>query len=469
VIRFRTRHYDHDPACGNLITFGTGDGFAARVPLPFTKFVSALFQAQHGRDVTATMHSLATLRDFATGLPFATHAFFACLCCLLLFRDVAPRLGLMDKPDARKRHDSLVPLVGGPAVFVAVAASIAVFVPHSITALFVAIAFGVLLLGLLDDRYDLPVGLRIAAQLLIAWLTVSLGGVEIHRIGNLVGFGIYEMEGLFAVIFSVICIVGVINSYNMIDGLDGLSASIALISFIGIGVLCATGGYEVGTRLAMIFGGALLGFLCLNARVFVPRARAFLGDSGSTLIGFSLAWFFISLTQSDSRAMSPVAAGWLFGLPLLDTVSVMVRRISQGISPMTAGRDHLHHRLVDAGLSTNQTLAIMCVIQAAMVTVGVLTNPYPALEPWLFIGFVVLVIVYHLGLLSVIDRISTRLLMRGAQGSPTAVFDHLTPAVDTLTSRSKDATLDTRLPATGNQKPGARQSERTEELDVPQL
>ncbi len=351
------------------------------------------------------MDLLTTLREIATRLPYATHAFFVCLSCLLLLRGLAPRFGLLDRPDARKQHDSLVPLVGGPALFASVALSIAVFVPHSITAVYVAIAFVVLVLGLLDDRYDLPAGFRITAQLTIAWLTVAYGGVEIHRVGNLIGFGIFELEGLIAIGFSMICIVGVINAYNMIDGLDGLSGGLALLSFTGIGILCALGDHDIGAKLAMIFAGGLLAFLCLNARVFSPRAQVFLGDSGSTLIGFSLAWFFISLTQSDSNAISPVVAGWLFGLPLVDTVSVMVRRVSNGKSPMTAGRDHLHHRLVDAGLPINRAVIIMCCMQVLLVGTGVLANPYPSLEPLLFIGFVVIVFVYHLTLLTVIEHL----------------------------------------------------------------
>lgn len=354
------------------------------------------------------METLSALRDFATGLPYFTHAFFACLCALILLREIAPALGLMDKPDSRKRHDVATPVVGGPAIFAAVAVSIVVFVPHSITAVFMTVAFAVLVLGMVDDRYTLSARFRIFAQLAIAWLTVALGGVEIHRIGNLIGFGVFEFDGLFALGFSMVCIIGVINSYNMIDGLDGLSGGLAFLSFVGIGVICMLGGYDVGAQLAMIFCGALLAFLCLNARILVPRARVFLGDSGSTLIGFSLAWFFISLTQSDGRAISPVVAGWLFGLPLIDTVSVMIRRVSAGMSPMTAGRDHLHHRLIATGLSVNKTVALMCALQAVMVGIGVLANPYAALEPFLFIGFVGLVISYHVFLVRSIDWLNAR-------------------------------------------------------------
>ncbi len=360
---------------------------------------------------------LSSLRALAITLPFATHAFFACACALLLLRGLAPRLGLLDSPDERKRHDAPVPLVGGIAVYFAVAVSIVVFVPHSITAIFAVIAGIVLVLGVIDDRLDVPARYRIVAQLVIAWLTVAYGGVEIHRIGNLMGFGSMEFGGLFAIVFSMICIVGVINAYNMIDGVDGLSASLAVVTFAGIGTLCLLHGLEVGMHLAMIFGGALVAFLCFNARIFVPRAQVFLGDSGSTLVGFALAWLFISLTQSDATTVSPIVAAWLFGLPLVDTVSVIIRRASNGISPMKGGRDHLHHRLLDAGWSTNRTVGTMLCLQVVMVIVGVLANPYPVLEPVLFIGFVGIALGYHLALVPVARAITRRTELRRARAA----------------------------------------------------
>ena len=418
---------------------------------------ASLFLSDLHLPVDLPMEPLSSLRAFAISLPFATHAFFACLTCLLLLRGLAPRLGLLDMPDLRKRHDAPVPLVGGLAVYFAVAASVVVFVPHSITALFVVIAGVVLALGVVDDRHDIPARYRILAQLAIAWLTVAYGGVEINRIGNLVGLGTLELGGLFAVVFSVLCIVGVINAYNMIDGVDGLSGSIALVTFAGIGTLCLMHGLEVGTQLSMIFGGALLAFLCLNARVLVPRARVFLGDSGSTLVGFALAWLFISLTQAEAASVSPVVAGWLFGLPLIDTVSVMVRRVSNGISPMTGGRDHMHHRLIDAGWSINRTVATMLAVHTGMVVVGVLANAYPALEPVLFLGFVVLVLCYHAALPPIASAINRRGMARrqalsgGPASGPAVALASHGPAPDATRRES---------PSLANGAPNDRRRER---------
>jgi len=351
------------------------------------------------------MDPLSLLRDVLTKVQYFSQPFFMCLSLVLLFDRYASTFGMLDHPDERKRHGNPVPLVGGPAIYLAISFSIVVLVPHSITALFLAIGGLVLILGLLDDRFDLTARHRIVAQLVIAWLTVAYAGVEIHRIGNLVGFGAFELGGAFSVVFSVICIVGVINAFNMIDGVDGLAGGIALVSFSGIGVLCFFGDFGVGARISMIFVGALTAFMCFNSRLFLPKARVFLGDSGSTLIGFSLAWFFISLTQSDDRYVSPIVAGWLFGIPLIDTISVMVRRISRGVSPMTGGRDHLHHRLIDAGWSVNRTVISMLTAQAALVGTGVLANGYSSLEPVLFISFVVIVMAYHWLMPAAIRRI----------------------------------------------------------------
>ena len=164
------------------------------------------------------MEPLSLIREVLLPLQFVTQPFFMCLSFVLLFERFAGRFGFMDTPDDRKRHDQPIPMVGGLAIYLATTLSIIVFVPHSITAVFIMIGGLVAMLGILDDRFDLPVRCRVVAQVLIAYLTVAYAGVEIHRIGNLVGMGAFELPGLVGVVFTMVCIVGGINAINMIDG-----------------------------------------------------------------------------------------------------------------------------------------------------------------------------------------------------------------------------------------------------------
>jgi len=344
----------------------------------------------------SSMNVLTLLRELMLQLQYVSQPFFMCLTFVLLFDRFAAAMGMIDRPTERKRHVGVVPLVGGPALYLAISLSIVLFIPHTITTVFILIGLVLVVLGVVDDRFDIPVRIRLIVQGLVAYLTVAYAGVQINQVGNLVGMGVFEFGGAVSFVFTVIAIIGVINAVNMIDGLDGLAGSILMVTFVGLGFLCLQAGYTVGMRMNMIFVGALIGFLCFNARVFVPKARVFMGDSGSMLMGYILAWFFISLTQVDSPPMSSIVAVWMFGLPLVDTLSVMIRRARARISPFSAGRDHMHYLLVDNGFSVNETVATLVVVHAIFVGVGVAANGREWLEPFLFVAFVLVTVAYYL-------------------------------------------------------------------------
>lgn len=321
--------------------------------------------------------------------------FLAATCCLLWLSRVAPSLGIVDRPDERKRHVGKVPLIGGPAIYAAVVLSASLLVPQSRVLLFLIFAGGLVSLGIADDILDLPAALRSLVQAAVALAMVWLGGIQIVEIGDLLGHGSVSLDGFASLLFTVFCIIGVVNAINMLDGVDGLAGSVLLMSFAAMAWLGWEGGDWRSTKLLTIFIGALLAFLAFNARVFVRRARVFMGDSGSMLLGFALVWFFISLTQGAEASISPVVAGWLFGLPLMDVVSVVIKRLRERRSPFSAGRDHFHHQLLDAGFSVNETVLTLCTVHGAMLGVGVLANAHPVLEPVLFWGFVALVVFHH--------------------------------------------------------------------------
>ena len=309
----------------------------------------------------------------------------------------SPSLGLLDKSDGkRKNHDGDIPVVGGVAMYISVLIT-SVVVGVSLELLPALLIGGVLVIvGLVDDFLSLGTRVRILLQILCASAMLFFGDSIILSVGNLFGqgpvaFTILWMGGAF----TVLCTVGVINSINMIDGMDGLSGALNVISFSALAYYCHIAGDKDSLYFILACITALLGFLYFNSRIFRKRAAVFMGDAGSTFFGFILVWFYIQLTQGNDAVLSPVSAGWIFGLPLADTISVMVGRIRRGQSPFAAGRDHLHHQLLDYGFSVNNTLLIMAILQVGFVAVGVANNSASTFEAILFWIFVLVVVSHH--------------------------------------------------------------------------
>lgn len=334
--------------------------------------------------------------------------FSIALSLIYVFERVATRFGIIDKPDQRKNHEGNIPLVGGPAIFFAIAFSSVLLVPQFQVLVFLLLSGCMVLVGVIDDRVDLPASVRLITQATIAATMVAYASVSIISVGNLIGSGPLLLHGSISLIFTIVCTIGAINAVNMIDGVDGLTGTIITISFSAIGWVAWQDGDWVTAKLMAVFVGATAAFLMFNARIFIPRARIFMGDSGSMLMGLILVWFLIRVTQGDDPSMSPVVAGWVFGLPLLDTISVMVGRLRSGRHIFEAGRDHFHHRLLDSGLSVNQTVLAAGFVHASFVCIGIKINEYPELEPMLFWAFVASVVIHHFATPAVLGRLSLK-------------------------------------------------------------
>jgi len=304
----------------------------------------------------------------------------------LLISGVAIRLGLVfadhfgiaDRPGGHKQHHAVTPFVGGFGVIsVVVAAFLLVesfFQSFSLRPL-QGILLGALTLfltGLADDIWHLSFKPRFVIQALAALSMVYAGGVELVSLGQLLpGLAAVEL-GSLAVPFTIFATIGLINAVNMIDGIDGLSGSVSLVSLALAAVVAHSAGNVACTVLLVALIGGVAGFLYYNLRY--PgngRARVFLGDNGSMLLGFLFAWLFIALSQGKSAAMTPVTALWLFALPLMDTVGVMLRRIWLGKSPFQPDRHHLHHLLVRAGFRVCDVVAFAVLSQVALGLVGI--------------------------------------------------------------------------------------------------
>lgn len=286
---------------------------------------------------------------------------------------VAVRIGLVDKPGGHKLHEDHVPLVGGIAIFLSV--FLAWFLAPrlglaSMNSVFVAAGGLLFATGLLDDRFRLSVRLRFAVQIVAALLLVY-SNVVLHDLGCLFSDEVFVL-GMFGIPLTVFATVGAINALNMIDGVDGLAGLVSSVCFALLLVVAYASGSQIQILLILCVLGAVSGFLLFNMpRAGKGKASVFMGDAGSTSLGFLLAYLLISLSQGGpQRAMSPVTALWIFAIPLIDTLGVMLRRMWLKKSPFCADRGHIHHLLLDAGFRVRQAVLLIAALQLLLGAVG---------------------------------------------------------------------------------------------------
>jgi UDP-GlcNAc:undecaprenyl-phosphate GlcNAc-1-phosphate transferase len=323
------------------------------------------------------MRLISTVGDY---LPFVAAAFVAAALISLaltpLVRRLAIRLDNLDHPDERRVNETPVPRGGGVAVAIAfLVVAIAgiwlngqtgdVPVPRTIqTPELVGLLLGgavATVLGVLDDTFQLRARWQFLGQLVLALLAVA-AGILVTNINNPFGPGSIALVGPYAIGFTVLWIVGMINSINFIDGLDGLSSGVSLIAAATLGLISLTTTVAQPFIGILCFGlaGALLGFLRWN---FHP-ATIFIGTSGVMFVGYTLAVLAILGTAKVAVALL------VLGVPIIDTFWIIVRRLATGRSPFTPDRGHIHHRLLDLGLSHSQTVLA---IYALCVGLAVLT------------------------------------------------------------------------------------------------
>jgi len=325
---------------------------------------------------------------------------------VLIFTPLARALNLVDRPDARKQHVGAIPLAGGISIAISVMVVLiwagALAVPT--TGIFLAVGLILGFLGMLDDYSEISPRYRLLVQIIVGLALCFVADLKIVSVGDLVGNG-YVTFGLVAsVIFTVMCSVGVFNSINMIDGIDGLAGTIVSLSAGAMASVAFLAGdlFSAGVLISAV--SAVAAYLVFNLNFYGQARKVFMGDSGSLFLGFTLLWFFILLSQGENAPMSPVAAGWIFGLPLADTISVIVGRLYRGEHPLAAGRDHIHHVLMRQGFTSRQVLQILAAYHAALVSVGVYCNSHINFEPYLFWAFVGLTIIHFCVLTFVLPR-----------------------------------------------------------------
>ena len=282
---------------------------------------------------------------------------------LRLLQPVASRLDLLDHPKGRKDHAHPTPITGGIAMALGMMAAGLMTLTSVGTTFFGFIAAASLLVvvGLLDDKYDLRWWIRVLAQVMAALIMVYVGDVRINELGAAFGFPGMEL-GALSVPFTVFATVGLINAVNMVDGIDGLAGTLVLGALVMFSMAALYSGNTMIGERAMVLAGAVVAFLWYNLRTpWRPKAALFMGNAGSAFLGFAIAWIAFRLTQSPSHPVNPALALWLLPIPVMDCLVLLVRRVGQRKSPFSADRDHIHHLMLDAGFTPSLICATLLV------------------------------------------------------------------------------------------------------------
>ena len=280
-------------------------------------------------------------------------------------RSLAFKMRAVDVPkDNRRMHSHPIPRMGGLAIFLGFLFSVLIFVPltDELRGMLLG-AVVIVVLGVLDDIYALPAMPKFLVQIGAALIAVLQGNVITHLSNpNLFSASPIWNLGVLSIPFSVLWIVAITNAVNLIDGLDGLACGVSAISSMTLLVIALTVSEPQVALLMAALAGACLGFLPYN----LNPAKIFMGDTGSTFLGYVLAVVSIQGLFKYATIISFAVPFLLMGLPIFDTCFAILRRVSHGQSPMAPDRGHIHHRLIDMGLSQKQAVAVLYVISAIL-------------------------------------------------------------------------------------------------------
>lgn len=290
-------------------------------------------------------------------------------------KNFAHKVGAIDVPkDARRMHKKPIPRLGGLAIYGGFLCSILIFGQLDETMLCVLLGAAIIVaLGIFDDVLALGAKLKFVVQIVAAAIPVCIGDLQIGLFTNLnpLSDTPFVHLGILAVPVTIIWIVGITNAVNLIDGLDGLAvgvSSIAAITMLAVALL--TGNMPIAITMAAL-AGECIGFMPYN----LNPAKIFMGDTGSTFLGYMLATVSIMGLFKFYAVISFAVPFLILGLPIFDTANAIIRRVAAGRSPMSPDRGHVHHKLIDMGFNQKQAVAILYAISATLgLTAVVLTS-----------------------------------------------------------------------------------------------
>lgn len=304
-------------------------------------------------------------------------------------KSFATAVGAIDIPDEKRHiHHHPIPRMGGLAIILGFLTAILIFLDIDREVCGILIGAGIIaVLGMFDDVYDLPAWLKFLVQLAAATL-VTLHGCRIDRIAD------WLLPAWLSYPVSVLWIVALTNAVNFIDGLDGLAAGVStisagsmlLVALLAMPLAMPDGKSGQSALLLAAIAGGCIGFLPYN---FHP-AKIFMGDTGSTFLGFVLSSVSIYGLFKTYAVISFAAPFLVLGLPIIDICYAVLRRISHGVSPMHPDRSHMHHKLIDMGLSQKQAVAVCYLVSAILGLSAVILTDSSPIQALIFLAALLL-------------------------------------------------------------------------------
>jgi len=302
---------------------------------------------------------------------------------------LAVRWGAVDKPEARKVHTGIIPRLGGLAIYAGFIAAVLASVHLTWELLGILVGgTAILLLGVVDDVYQISAKTKLVGQIAAASVLL-LFDIRIDWLTNPLGSMIYL--DMWAIPITLIWVVSLTNTLNLIDGLDGLAAGVSVIAAVTIFLMAVELNFWLVAVLTAALAGSALGFLYFN---FSP-AKIFMGDTGSMFLGYMLAAVSLVGTVKSAATIALIVPMVALGLPILDTACAIIRRFNNGQPIFKPDRGHLHHRLLDMGLTQKQVVLILYMVtivlgvsaiimtevrfgQAAFIVLGLLAAAFVA-------------------------------------------------------------------------------------------
>lgn len=288
---------------------------------------------------------------------------------------------LIDVPDGYRRlHGKVVPTLGGVGIIAAFIISYSVWgqvVSLPSFPFFIAALFILFLLGVRDDIVELTPFKKLVVQMVAVLILVYGGGIVLTGFGGM--FGYENVSWVAGSVASIIILLAIINAYNLIDGIDGLAGGVGVIASSILGIWFWGAGFLSLAILSFALSGALIGFLSFN----MYPAKIFMGDTGAMSIGFILGYLSLQflilnhslLDQPWHISNGEVLAVSILIVPIIDTLRVIVLRLKKGVSPFIGDRSHIHHKMLDMGISPLHSAFILWLINVLMIGVAYITMP----------------------------------------------------------------------------------------------
>ncbi len=311
---------------------------------------------------------------------------------------LALKYGFADQPGGRKKHDIPVPPIGGLVIMpVFLLVCYLAGLKEVVTWPLMAGIAALLAMGAIDDAKPLRPWVKFTIMVWTACFVVIFGEAQIAHVGNLFGYGTVEL-GMFSKAFTVMCLVLLMNSINMMDGIDGFSGGFCALVAFWIMVVCS--GQPQYFMMLSILLAVLIGFLVFNMRTPVrARASVFMGDSGTLCLGLLLGWFCIQLTQSTNAPLEPITTIWIIAVPVMDAFALFIARSARGLHPFNADRRHLHHRFLDAGVPAERATFYLLALSSLFALIGFVGQAKDVPPVALFALWMVLFIGHTVGIM----------------------------------------------------------------------